>query len=154
MNKLVLSRDHDKQVVQSDALSTLAYRHKEASSMMSLKPESFESLADFHPTLKMDDLKPISHREFNEFIKGKGFKGRKDYALRDLKAKFSLKPLVERRALVVSLEGMEPSKFDSMRKAAKAFGIGEGVIRHARNNGRDFIKRFEGKGVFQKVVLI
>ena len=30
-----------------------------------------------------------------------------------------------------------------MRKAAKAIGIGEGVIRYARNNGRNFVKRFE-----------
>ena len=29
----------------------------------------------------MGDLKPISHKEFNEFIKGKGFKGRNDYKL-------------------------------------------------------------------------
>ena len=27
----------------------------------------------------MGDLKPISHKQFNEFIKGKGFKGRNDY---------------------------------------------------------------------------
>ena len=42
----------------------------------------FESVGDFHPTPKMDDLKPITHKEFHEFIKGKGFKGRKDYTLR------------------------------------------------------------------------
>ena len=42
----------------------------------------------------MDELKPISHKEFNEFIKGKGFKGR-NYALTDLKTKFSSRaPLV------------------------------------------------------------
>ena len=63
----------------------------------------------------MDHLKPISHNEFNEFIKGKRFKGRKDYALRDLKAKLGFKLLIERRALLISLEGMEPTKFDSMR---------------------------------------
>ena len=51
--------------------------------------------------LKMDHLKPISHKEFNKFIKGKGFKGRKDYTLKDLKAKFGFKPLVERIALVI-----------------------------------------------------
>ena len=95
----------------------------------------FESLEDFHPMPKMDDLKPISHKELNEFIKGKGFKGRKDYILGDLKAKFGFKPLVERRVLVTSLEGMEPTKFDSMRKATKAIGIGEGVVRYARKNG-------------------
>ena len=29
-------------------------------------------------------LHPIRHKEFNEFIKGKGFKGRNNYKLRDL----------------------------------------------------------------------
>ena len=35
--------------------------------------------------IKMENLKPISHKEFNEFIKGKGFKGRNEYKLKDLK---------------------------------------------------------------------
>ena len=53
--------------------------------------------------LKMDELKPIHHKEFDEFIKGRGFRGRKDYMLKDLKAMFGFKLLkVERRALVVS----------------------------------------------------
>ena len=52
-----------------------------------------------------------------------------DYALKDLKTKFCFKPLVKRRALVVSSEGIGPStKFDSMRKSAKAIGIGEGSL--------------------------
>ena len=114
---------------------------------MSPEPESFESIEDFHPTPKMDNLKPISHKEFNEFIKGKGFKGRKDYALRDLKAKFSFKPLVERRTLVVSLESMEPTKFNLMRKTAKPISVGEGVIKYARNNERNFVKSFEDENV-------
>ena len=54
----------------------------------------------------MDELKPVI-KEFNEFIKGRGFRGRKDYALKDLKVKFGFKPLVERRALVISSEDME-----------------------------------------------
>ena len=103
-------------------MNTLAYGHREMS------PKPFESLGDLYPTPKMDDLKPVGHKEFNEFIKGKGFKGRKDYTLRDLKAKFSFKPLVERRALAVSSEGMEPTKFDSMRKAAKAINVGAGAL--------------------------
>ena len=59
---------------------------------MSLEPELFESLGDFHPTPKMDDLKPVSHREFKEFITGKEFKGRKDYALRDKRPSSVLSP--------------------------------------------------------------
>ena len=92
----------------------------------------------------MDNLKPISHKEFDEFIKSKGFKRRKGYTLGDPKTKFSFKLLIERRASVVPSEGMEPTKFNSVRKAAKATGIGEGVIRYARNNRRDFLKEIRG----------
>ena len=35
-------------------------------------------------------LRPITHKEFNEFIKGKGFKGRNNYILKDVKAMFGL----------------------------------------------------------------
>ena len=34
------------------------------------------------------ELTPIRHKEFNEFIKGKGFTGRNNYKLKDLKAMF------------------------------------------------------------------
>ena len=34
------------------------------------------------------ELKPISHKEFNEFIKGKGVVGRNQYRLKELKAMF------------------------------------------------------------------
>ena len=40
------------------------------------------------------DLTPITHKEFNEFIKGKGFKGRNNYKLKDLKAMFGFKPMI------------------------------------------------------------
>ena len=88
----------------------------------------------------MGDLKPISHKEFNEFIKGKGFNGRNNCKLKELKAKFGFKPMYDRRMLAISSKDMEPTKFDSMRKATKAVGVGEGIIRFNRNNGRDFIK--------------
>ena len=48
---------------------------------------------------------------------------------------------------MVSLEGMEPTKFDSMRKATKAIGVGEAVTRYVRNNGGDFMRRFEGESI-------
>ena len=96
---------------------------------------------------KMNDLKPISHKVFSKFIKGKGFKERNNYVLKDLKAKFGFKPLIKSRVLVVSSNDMEPTKFDSMRKAAKFIGVGEGAIRYGRNNGRGFIKKFESERV-------
>ena len=98
----------------------------------------------------MADLKPISHKEFNGFIKGKGFKGRNNYKLKELKAKFGFKSMYYRRTLVISSKDMEPTEFDSMRKAAKAIGVGEGVIRYARNNGRDFFKDKNSKVSFVK----
>ena len=48
---------------------------------------------------------------------------------------------------MVSLEGMKPTKFNSMRKATKAIGVGEGVTIYARNNGRDFIKRYADENI-------
>ena len=38
---------------------------------------------------------------------------------------------------------MKPITFDSMRKAAKAIGIGYAAIRYARDNGKNYVKRFE-----------
>ena len=59
---------------------------------------------------------------------------------------FSFKLLkADRKALVVSLEDMEPTEFQFMREATRVIGVGEGVIRYPRNNGRDFLKKFEEK---------
>ena len=55
---------------------------------------------------------------------------------------------------MVSSEDMEPAKFHLMRKA---IGVGEGVIRYAWNNERDFVKSSEDENIkvsFYKVVLI
>ena len=78
--------------------------------------------------IKMENLKPISHKEFNEFIKGKGFKERNGYKLKDLKAKFGFKPMYDRRTLTISSEDLEPTAFDSLTKASKATGISYGVL--------------------------
>ena len=84
-------------------------------------------------------LCPISHKEFNEFIKGKGFEGRNEYKLKDLKAKFGFKPIYDRRTLTISSEGMSPTTFDSLRKAASSTGISYGILRYAKNKERNFV---------------
>ena len=67
---------------------------------------------------------------------------------KDLKAKFGFKALkADKKTSVVSLEDMEPPEFSSMREAARAISMGERVIRHERNNGRDLVKRFEDGSV-------
>ena len=88
-------------------------------------------------------LKPISHNEFNEFIKGKGFKGRNEYKLKDLEAKFGFKPMYDRRTLTISSEDMGPTTFGSLRKAAKATSISYGILRHAKGKERNFVKKDE-----------
>ena len=98
----------------------------------------------------MGDLKPISHKQFNKFIKGKGFKGRNDYKLKELKAKFGFKPMYDRRELVISSEDMEPTTFNSLRKAAKATGVSYGILRYAKNKERDFVKDKNAKVFFIK----
>ena len=91
--------------------------------------------------IKMENLKPIRHKEFNEFIKGKGFKGRNEYKLKDLKAKFGFKPIYDRRTLTISSEDLEPTTFNSLRKAAKATSISYGVLIYAKNKERNFVKK-------------
>ena len=91
--------------------------------------------------LNMGYLKPISHKEFNEFIKGKGFKGRNNYKLKELKAKLGFKPMYDRRKLVISSKDMEPTDFASLRKASKAIGISNKVLRYAKNKDRDLVKK-------------
>ena len=58
------------------------------------------------------DLKPISHKEFNEFIKGKGFKCRNNCKLADLKAMFGFKPMISGSLVMISPNGLEPTRFD------------------------------------------
>ena len=66
--------------------------------------------------IKMDkvfrekDLMPITHKEFNEFIKEKGFKGQNNYKLRDLKAMFGFKPMITGSPVTISSDGMEPAR--------------------------------------------
>ena len=56
------------------------------------------------------NLHTITHKDFNEFIKGKGFKGRNNYKLRDLKAMFGFKPMITGSPVMISSDGMEPIK--------------------------------------------
>ena len=78
----------------------------------------------------MGDLKPISHKEFDEFIKGIGFKGRNSCNLNELKAIFGLKPMNHRRMLVISSKDMELKAFNSL-------------LRYAKNENGDFVKKDE-----------
>ena len=47
-------------------------------------------------------LRPITHKDFNEFIKGKGFTGRNNYKLKDLKAMFGFKPMITGSPVMIS----------------------------------------------------
>ena len=60
---------------------------------------------------------------------------------------FIFKPLKARIALVVSLEDKEPTKFDSMRQAVRAISVGESVIGYAKNNVKDYVRRFKGGSI-------
>ena len=68
-------------------------------------------------------LTPIKHKEFNEFIKGKGLKGRNNYKFRDLKAMFGFKPMITGDPVTISSDELEPVRFDSMSNASTSTGI-------------------------------
>ena len=82
------------------------------------------------------DLTPIRHREFNELIKGKGFKGRNNYKLRDLKAMFGFKPMISGSPVMISSDQLEPMRFDSMSKASTSTGIPYVMLLYAKKNSR------------------
>ena len=81
-------------------------------------------------------LHPITHKEFNEFIKGKGFKGQNNYKLKYLKAMFGFKPMITGTPVTVSSDGMEPIRFDSMSKASTSTGIPYVTLLSAKQNSR------------------
>ena len=89
------------------------------------------------------DLTPIRHKEFNKFIKGKGFKGRNNYKLRDLKAMFGFKPMITGSPVTISSDQLEPMRFDSMSKASTSTGIPYITLLYAKKN---FRHRFRSNG--------
>ena len=82
------------------------------------------------------DLRSIRHKEFNEFIKGKGFQGRNNYKLRDLKAMFGFKPMITGSPITISSNELEPTRFDSMSKASTYTGIPYVTLLYAKKNSR------------------
>ena len=91
------------------------------------------------------DLTPIRHKEFKEFIKGKGFKGRNNYKLRDLKAMFGFKPMVTGSPVTISTvrgpgglsaNELEPMRFNSLLKASTSTGIPYVALLYAKKNSR------------------
>ena len=80
----------------------------------------------------MDDLKTITHKEFNEFIKGKGFKGRNNYKLKELKAMFGFKPMVLGSPITITRSGEEPIEFNSISKASTSTGIPYSTLWYTR----------------------
>ena len=84
-------------------------------------------------------LHPITHKEFNEFIKGKDFTGRNNYKLKDVKAMFGFKPMITGSPVMISSDGKEPTRFDSMSKASISTGILYSTHLYAEKNSKSRI---------------
>ena len=82
------------------------------------------------------DFMPIRHKEFNEFIKRKGFKGRNNYKLKDLKAMFGFKPMITGSPVTISSNELEPTRFNSMSKASTSTGIPYVTLLYAKKNSK------------------
>ena len=83
------------------------------------------------------NVTPITHKEFNEFIKGKSFKGRNNYKLRDLKAMFGFKPMVTGSPLMISSDRTKPVRSNSLSKASTSTGIPYVTLLYAKKNSRN-----------------
>ena len=80
-------------------------------------------------------LIPISHKDFNEFIKGKGFTGRNNYKLKELKAMFGFKPLTYKNQTVVNIDdGKQFRSYESISKASIGSGIPYTTLIQAKKN--------------------
>ena len=86
------------------------------------------------------DLMPITHKKFNEFIKGKGFKGRNNYKLADLKAMFGYKTIITGSPVMISSDGMESMRFDSISKVSTSTGIPYGTLLYIKKNSKDRVR--------------
>ena len=88
------------------------------------------------------ELQPITHKEFNEFIKRKGFTGRNNYKLKDLKDIFGFKPMVTGSQVTISSDGTEPMRFNSMSKTSTSTRIPYVTLLYSRNrvrsNGKEY----------------
>ena len=82
----------------------------------------------------------ITHKEFNESIKGKGFTGRNNYKLKDLKAMFGFKPMITVSSGTISSDGTEPMRFNSMSKASTSTGIPYATLLYAKKNSRNRVR--------------
>ena len=69
-------------------------------------------------------------------MKGKGFKGRNNYKLKDLKAMFGFKPMITGSPVTISFDGMKPTRFDSLSKASAFTGIPKVTLLYAKKNSR------------------
>ena len=85
-------------------------------------------------------LYPIRHKEFNEFIKGKGFKGRNNYKLKDSKAIFGFKPMITGSPVMISSDQLEPTRFDSLPKASTSTEIPYVTLLYAKRNSRHRVR--------------
>ena len=92
------------------------------------------------PSSAAPGLRPIRHKEFNEFIKGKGFKGRNNYKLADLKAMFGFKPMITGSPVTISSNQLEPTRFDSMSKASTSTGIPYITLLYAKRNSKGRVR--------------
>ena len=85
-------------------------------------------------------LHPITHKEFSEFIKGKGIKGQNNYKLRDLEAMFGFKHMITGSPVTISSDGMEPMRFDSMSNASTSREIPYVTLLYTKKNSRNRVR--------------
>ena len=101
MEKLVVGPEKEVNIVDND---------KELGEAKDLIPMGPTALG-----MSPQGLIPISHKDFNDFIKRRGFVGRNNYKLKELKAMFGFKPLLKRNQLTVNIDdGKQFRTFESI----------------------------------------
>ena len=86
------------------------------------------------------ELEPISHKELNEFIKGKGVVEGNQYRLKELKAMFGFKPLSTKSPLTLSSDSLQPTRYNSMSQASMSTGIPYTTLLYIKPNSKPSFK--------------
>ena len=113
---------------------------------MTSKEKSNDNTNYSDVSMSEDNLIPIRHKDFNEFIKGKGFTGRNKYSLRGLKAMFGFKPMTTGEKVFISKDNEKEFKdYESISKASIGSGISYTTLIKAKNKYKS-ISKFDPDG--------
>ena len=93
----------------------------------------------------MGDLKWITRKEFEMYLRVKEFSGKNDYEEADLREKIRDRMLLTRIPLIIRSDDMEPRKYERLKDVASDIKVPRETLIYAYENRRQLITRRKGR---------